>query len=313
MKGLLRNKANFDVLEGFLTSLLCEPVRIRSLLESESNKEHAADKHNRVDILAENEAGELFIIEVQNTREMYYFHRILYGVSRLITQNIDSGQKYNLIKKVYSISIVYFGLGLGNDYAYHGVTNFKGINDADSLELTYVQQQLFNCETIGGLMPEYYIIRVEHFNRQVKTPLDEWVSFLKTGEIPETAQAPGLAAARCKLLEYELSEAERREYYRHMENMRYDNSVLSVGHIECRMEGRIEGREEGRIEGREEGLIEGMAKGIEKGMAEGIKKGMEQSILIGYRNGFTIEQIMLFFDLNREQVLEIINANEKTA
>ena len=39
MKRLLRNKANYAVLEGLLTTLLEEKVTIHRLLESESNQE----------------------------------------------------------------------------------------------------------------------------------------------------------------------------------------------------------------------------------------------------------------------------------
>ena len=65
MKRLLRNKANYAVLEGLLTTLLEEKVTIHKLLESESNQEDEFDKYNRVDMLAENSQGELVLIEVQ--------------------------------------------------------------------------------------------------------------------------------------------------------------------------------------------------------------------------------------------------------
>lgn len=39
MKHLLRNKANFSVLEGLLTTLLGEKIVIQKLLESESSQE----------------------------------------------------------------------------------------------------------------------------------------------------------------------------------------------------------------------------------------------------------------------------------
>ena len=69
MKRLLRNKANYAVLEGLLTTLLKEKVTICKLLESESNQEDEYDKYNRVDMLAENSKGELVLIEVQNNNE----------------------------------------------------------------------------------------------------------------------------------------------------------------------------------------------------------------------------------------------------
>ncbi|MDR1267941.1 MAG: Rpn family recombination-promoting nuclease/putative transposase [Planctomycetaceae bacterium] len=57
LKRLLRNKANYEVLEGFLSELLKDNVSVKSIGESESNKEHATDKHNRVDILGEAESN----------------------------------------------------------------------------------------------------------------------------------------------------------------------------------------------------------------------------------------------------------------
>ena len=57
MKRLLRQKANFAVLESFLSELLGEKVVIKRMLESEGNKETPDDKFNRVDVLAENSKG----------------------------------------------------------------------------------------------------------------------------------------------------------------------------------------------------------------------------------------------------------------
>lgn len=113
MKRLLRDKANFVVLEGFLSELLQDNIKIHRILESEGNKEDESDKFNRVDVLAENNKKELIIIEVQNTRELYYFQRMLYGVSKAITEYIHEGDLYAEVRKVYSINIVYFDLGQG--------------------------------------------------------------------------------------------------------------------------------------------------------------------------------------------------------
>ena len=85
MKKMLRHKANFDILEGFLSELLGEEVKIKQILDSESNKKMEDDKHNRVDILVENSKDELVIVEVQNSKEYDYFHRMLYGTSTALT------------------------------------------------------------------------------------------------------------------------------------------------------------------------------------------------------------------------------------
>ena len=49
---LLRDKANFGVLEGLLTVLLGKEIHIMEILESESNQQCDNDKFNRVDIKA---------------------------------------------------------------------------------------------------------------------------------------------------------------------------------------------------------------------------------------------------------------------
>jgi predicted transposase/invertase (TIGR01784 family) len=140
IKRLLRQKANFVVLEGFLSVLLDEFVKIISIKESESNQESPADKFNRVDIFAENSHGELFIIELQNSDEADYFLRMVYGVSKAVTEHISKGEPYSKVRKVYHINIVYFELGVGEDYVYHGFTEFRGIHRRDVLKLTQEQK-----------------------------------------------------------------------------------------------------------------------------------------------------------------------------
>ena len=50
LKRLLRSKANFGILEGFLSELLHTDIQILEILESESNKDTALEKQNRVDL-----------------------------------------------------------------------------------------------------------------------------------------------------------------------------------------------------------------------------------------------------------------------
>jgi len=66
MKRLLHNKANFAVPEGFLSELFRQDIKILKIPESETNMDDLTDKFNRVDLLTENENGELLFIEVQN-------------------------------------------------------------------------------------------------------------------------------------------------------------------------------------------------------------------------------------------------------
>ena len=94
MKRMLRDKANHAVLEGLMTALLGEKFTIVKFLESEGNQTDEEDKFNRVDILAESDRGELTIFEIQNFRELSYYHRMMYGTSKLITDFINLAQNY---------------------------------------------------------------------------------------------------------------------------------------------------------------------------------------------------------------------------
>ena len=242
MKRLLRDKANFAVLEGLMTTLLGEKITIQKLLESESNQECEYDKYNRVDILAEDTKGELLLFEIQNNNEYAYFQRMLFGTSKLVTEYINRGEGYEKIRKIYSINIVYFSLGSGTDYVYHGKTEFRGIHNDELLQLSPFQKQTFKVSEVSQLYPEYYILRVNDFNKWSKIPLEQWIYFLNTGEIPDDAIAPGLPEARERLKLDRLSKDELNAYYRHLDNV----VILRDNIFTEREEGRAEGRAEGR-------------------------------------------------------------------
>ena len=196
----MRNKANFGVLEGFLSELLFDDIRIEKILESEGNRtanrqETEEDKFNRVDILTQNSKNELIIIEIQNTYEIDYLQRMAYGASKALTENLSLGQAYAEIKKIISINIVYFDLGQGQDYVYKGGTIFKGLHQHDTLTLSNKQQIAFSKENISDIFPEYYIIKVNKFNNIAKDTLDEWVYFLKNSEVKDEFRAKGLKQA----------------------------------------------------------------------------------------------------------------------
>jgi len=249
MKKILRQKANFVILEGFLTELLKFDVKIQEILESEANQETQEDKFNRVDLLAKNEHNELILIEVQHSSQIDYFHRMLYGASKLITEYITKGRGYTKVKKVYSINIVYFALGQGEDYVYYGKTEFRGLHNRDNiLEPSIRQKEDFNIETISDIYPEYYILRVNEFNDIAKNRLDEWIYFLKNEEIEDEFKAKGLDKAKEALDVMKLKEEDRAKYNRREENRRYKESLLYSAKIEGLEEGLEKGEKKAKIE-----------------------------------------------------------------
>jgi len=217
IKRLLRQKANFGILEGFLSELLKEDIQIVEIIESESNQETEKDKYNRVDILVKDKKDDLIIIEIQNSYALDYFLRILYGISKAIIEHMKEGDTYAKVKKIISVNIVYFELGQGEDYIYRGTTSFKGVHDNELLELTAAQRKLFKKEKIEDVYPEIYLIKVNKFNDVAKSTLDEWIYFLKNSEIKKEFSAKGLKEANEVLKRANMSDSERREYQRFVE------------------------------------------------------------------------------------------------
>ena len=247
IKRLLRHKTDHTILNGLLSSLLGQPIRIQKMLESEGNKDFEENKSNRVDMLAEDATGKKIIIEVQNETEDSYFHRMLFGTSKVVNDFLESGQGYGEVSKVYSINIVYFKLGEGSDYVYHGKTEFKGLHDGDILQLSPKLKEKFRVNAVSEIFPEYYILKANDFNRLSKTPLDQWMYFLSHSKLPEGADAPGLKEAAKELRIASLSKEQRREYEKYIDNMLSLEDVVesawSSGHFEGKAEGRAEGEE----------------------------------------------------------------------
>ena len=293
-KKILRDKANFSILEGLITVLLGEEVHIVELLESESNQNARDDKFNRVDIKALNSKGEIILVEIQQTREFYFLERILYGVSKTITEHISLGDKYDNVRKVYSINILYFDLGMGEDYVYHGQTSFIGLNKKDELKITSKQKDVLSIKTPAEIFPEYYLIRVSAFDKIAENHLEEWMRYLKTGQIDEGTTAPGLQDAKRKLEYISMSKSERQAYDRHINDIMIENDIMYTAHIEGLAEGREEGRKEGRAEGIEQGIELGIEQGIEQGKLYTARKLKAAGIaiqVISQCTGLTLEQI----------------------
>ena len=259
IKRMLRDKANFDVLEGMICVFTGEKeVKILEMLESESNQDVFDDKFNRVDIKAKNAKGEIIIVEVQLCREIHYLERMLYGAAKAITEQLHLGEVYYNIKKVYSINIVYFDLGKGNDYLYRGQVELRGVHTNDVLTVSQQEVETMNLPSGARphsrmkdpkeIFPEYYLIRVNEFNDYAKTPIEEWMAYLKNGIIKDDTQTPGLQTAREKLQYLMMDDADRKAYERHIDAVRIQNDVIGNALEDGRKEGIKEGIKEGKYD-----------------------------------------------------------------
>jgi predicted transposase/invertase (TIGR01784 family) len=248
IKRLLRSKANFEILEGFLSELLFEDITILEVLESESNKDTVDDKSNRLDIKVRNSKDELILIEIQYSRELDYLQRILYASSKAIVEHIVEGESFGKIKKVISINILYFDFGDGDDYVYKGTTSFVGLHNKTRLKLNAQQQELYKTELVEKIYPEYYLIKVKNFDDVAKDGLDEWIYFLKNEEIKDDFKAKGLDKAKETLDYLKMNDSEKQHYDQFKMDLHHQASLYESTYVIGKLEGKVEGKIEGEKE-----------------------------------------------------------------
>ena len=291
IKRLLRSKANFGILEGFLSELLKEGITILDVLESESNKDYKLDKFNRVDLKVRNSKQEIIIIEIQYDREYDYLQRIFYGVSKTAIEHLEENKSYAGITKVISINILYFDLGSGTDYIYKGTTRFVGLHNHDLLELNAKQKQLFKKDSVEALYPEYYLIKINRFNDIAKDTLDEWIYFLKNKEIKASFTAKGLKEAEEKFNIMKLPEDEQKAYEHYQDDLHYQASIF----------------ESSFGDGYNEGKVVGMEKGIKITLEQGIEQTTKNIALNLAKKGTTIEIIAEVTGLSEADIKQILS------
>jgi predicted transposase/invertase (TIGR01784 family) len=291
IKKILRSKANFGILEGFLSELLFTDITILEVLESESNQETQDNKFNRVDIKVKDGNGRILIIEVQYSRELDYLQRMLYATSKVIVEHFPKGAAYSDVQKVISVNILHFDLGKGDDYIYHGTTRFIGLHNQTELHLSEKQKAFYtHAQKIADLYPEYYLIELRNFNDIAKDSLDEWIYFLKNEEIKTDFKAKGLEEAQEALDVLKMPPHERMAYERYHEQLHYEASMYESTYVL----------------GKQEGKEEGLQQGVQQGLQQGILETKRQTVLLAHQQGMAIEVIAGITQLSPDEVRNIL-------
>ena len=319
IKKMLRSKADFEILEGFLSELLKENVEILEIVESESNKKDQTDKFNRVDVLVKTADDERVIIEIQNTKELDFLQRIFYGASATLVENIKEGFAYKEIKRVISISVIYYNLGIGRDYVYYGETTFRGFHDpTDILGLSQEQLDFFanpKIKRVEDIFARYYLIRAKDFSGEIHDGLDEWIYFFKNGEVRGNVRAKGLEKAKERLRVSSLEGDELAAYKEYLKLLSSDASYeaqmkfeIEQAVTEAVTEAVAEALTEAEVKAKK-AQAEAAAKAAAKAQAKAEAKAeleKEQMILEMESEGFTVNQIAKITKKTEAEVQQII-------
>jgi len=193
--------------------------------------------------------------------------------------DLKLGEPYANLRKVYSISLLHFDISQdGDDYIYHGKTEFTGLHTHNpvTLKKSLVGEQVRIDET--NIFPEYYLIPLKRFMDVVRDDLDQWVYAFKNNEVLDKFTAPGIGALKEKLDYLKLNERKRRRFDKHIDYARSEWGTIE--------------------DARQEGLEEGLAKGREE----------ERRILVKslYDNGIAIETIAISVGLSEPVIRRLL-------
>jgi predicted transposase/invertase (TIGR01784 family) len=240
---------NADILAAFLMAVLRLPVREFDsliIIDPHLPKGFKDDKRGVLDVKLRLKSGKVLDIEIQVEPMPFFQERVVFYISKMVTEQIQSGNEYSVIKPVMSIIITDFPLY--SDDAYHhsfelydkeNNTRFTDVVGVHTLELTKLPAVDDGSE------------------------LCDWLKFIKSDDEEElqmlAQKSPELHKAVGIIMEISQDEqmrlqAEAYEKYRRDQSARLWGAQ-QAGEIKGRVEGKAEGKAEGRVEGRVEGII----------------------------------------------------------
>ena len=280
IKYLLKDKADYDVVEGFISAIISSngypPVKIKAQLESESNKEEPEMKRSLADLIVSDEKGAMYIVEIDRSHTDFFLHKACFNTSRLIVDSIASGTDYSQIKKVIHINLIHFPFPYYREAKapiHHGKTIFHEVDkdNPQDIHLTDMSHRFFD---VNHIFPEYFVVSAPLFDDKIKNETDEWLYIMKHSAIKEDFKSPYMKkfAERFNILR--MTPEEQAEYREHTSKTLKDRDYLVTA----------------KAEGREEGRVEGEAKGIEKTALNMLRENLDIK-LISQVTGLSAEEI----------------------
>ncbi len=242
---------------GLLNSII-EGVNIVDVefMNTELGRENADDKNCIIDVLAADNEGNRYIVEMQNAKQPTFLQRMVYYTSKVIA-HLDGEvgiQEYNL-RSTYAIAFLNF--------------NAEAITEISGQYHLHYRTIEMECKNKLPSSPEYHFFDLKEFARifrkssgKITNETDYWL-YLLTGS-KEMDGMPDWAEGDKAYEAY--FEASAVANFTPQETIKYDKDMMTerdrINSINyARQEGREEGEQAGLQKGREEGLQEGKVEG----------------------------------------------------
>lgn len=245
MRNILQFSSNYAILEGLFSTVLNQSVKIFNIFRNVKGNEEEFDNPFRIDVLAVNDQKEIILIELQHHNERAYFDKIIFGTSNFITKCVNSSGLYPFVRHIHCINVVHFPLMASKEKVFRGKKNLKSPGTQELLTHVPFIRQSFDVSEEFYLHPEFHVLCVHGFDEWTDNPLEQWIYYLNTGNIPDSASALGLTEAKEYLKMDWFNEEEMKSYYRHLDDLAILRDNIDTGRAEGRAEGLMEGRAEG--------------------------------------------------------------------
>ena len=290
IKYLLRNKGDYDIIEGFISALFAskgyKPVKINALLDAESNRESKHLKRSIADLVVEDADGNKYIVEIERSFTPNFMHKACFNTSRIIIDSISGNQDYTTIKKVFHISLLYFATKNMDHAISHGQTIIHSIDTAHPMDVRIANQGCIMFEH-RNIFPEYFFISVPMFNDVINQEIDEWLYVMKHSETKEDFKSPYMKKVDERLNMLKMNDQDRDEYLYYLKEATHSQDILTAA--------------------RAEGEAKGIAKGIEKGIEKGAQQRTFEVAINMLRENIDIKTISLVTGLTSDEILKLKN------
>ena len=255
IKFLLKDRSGYEIVEGFISSLLQSegygPVKIKMLLESESNREEADLKKSVADVVVEDEQGNSYIVEIERSFTASFIHKACFNSSRLIIDSVKGGSDFSTIKKIFHITILYFEWNQMKTPVYHAQMVANEVGSHTPLDLEFFDTKGTKFE-VHDVFPEFFFICVPLFNDVIKQELDEWLYVMKNSEIKDDFKSPYMKQVEERLSILKMNQEERYAYIKYGKEACSQRDIIAAAEEKGEMRGLEKGREQGLEQGKNE-------------------------------------------------------------
>ena len=266
-KKIFGDQSKSQTLIGFLNTMLelpspIESIQIATPYQVPDIKEL---KNTLLDVLATDEKGRQFVVEMQVESDESFGKRAIYYTAKNYVNQIKVAEEYRTLKPVYFLGILNFNLFDGaSPITRHIIINQEeGRHDLKELEWNFVELQKFTKK-----------------EENLESIVDKWIFFFNNAEnlevIPRDTNDLSLESAYNTASTYTWSKEELRVY---------DHMGLQKGSRKNALEDSFKN---GKQEGREEGERDALSKVVLKMRREGCAGELISSV-----TGLTCDELQL--------------------